>query len=252
MLFIGFFFFLSLAYGTPETATQLTDWIEKVTHGTVIVKPVMDTPVMAQWLFAILGFILFVDGMDLYLRANYSPQVMGAGLNHPYSFNGHLTEIGGFGVVGAGGSAAPIPHDGTHQLVNPLTHIHKIGDHVIFEAMITEDRPLEETPIEVKPFIRSKRQGFFGARSIGFGWLSQKEILKHPQMTFDEGNDRTTTVNTLNVLLEDAKFNAEYDIALQLNDHEGDGLSKSLALLTDIGEQNLVTKETSLKDRLFK
>lgn len=48
MLFIGFFFFLSLAYGTPETATQLTDWIEKVTHGTVIVKPIMDTPVMVH------------------------------------------------------------------------------------------------------------------------------------------------------------------------------------------------------------
>lgn len=241
-----------MAYGTPETATQLTDWIEKVTNGTVIVKPVMDVPVMAQWLVVIIGFIMFVDGLDLYLRANYSPQVMGSGFAHPYSFNGNLTEIGGFGVVGGGGSAAPVPHDANHQLVNPLTHIHRIGEHVIFEATITEGRPLEEAPIEVKPFVRSKRKGFFGARTIGFGWLSQSEILNHPQMVFDLANDRTASENTLNVLLEDAKFNAEYDIALQLNDHEGEGLSKALAVLTDIGDQNLAKKEGGLKERLFK
>lgn len=239
---VGVSFFLALAFGTPESSLYLCELVEQATHGFLILQPVIEIPVIAQWVFVAVILVVGMDGLDLYLRANYSPQVMGAGLKHPYSFNGNMTELNGFGIIGAGGSAAPIPHDGPHVLMNPLTHVHRIGEHVVFEAVVTENRPLEETPIEIKRFVRSKRGGLWGVKTTGAGWFTSQELALNKTFELQEGK-YTATVSTSNFITEDAKLADKYDKLLQLTENEGAGLSDMLSTMSQIGEKHLDPSE---------
>lgn len=248
-----FFFIMALAFGTAESSTHLTDSIEKVTHGKIIVKPMVDTPVMAQYIYLIIIAVLLIDGIDLYLRANYSPQVMGAGLHHPYSFNGNVTELCGFGIIGGGGSSAPVPHDGSHYIIVPLTHLHRIGEHVVIEAVVTEDRPIDEAPVELKRHIRSMRGGLWGVVDIATGWFTYRELLENPLFTFTK-NEKQFTIGTQSFITKDAQNAADYDIALQLSNNETHGLSSRLRMLSDVGVNELSGDHNNgwLKKNIFK
>lgn len=235
---ISFSFFMALSFGTPESSAYLCELVEQATMGVLVLPPVIEIPVVVQWILFACIIVPGLDGSDLYFKANFCPQILGAGLKHPYSFNGHVVELNGFGIVGAGGSAAPIPHDGSHILINPLSHIHRVGEHVVFEGVVTENRPISETPIEIKRYVRSKRGGLWGAKSIGVGWFSALELALN--RTFDiPTNKGSVPVSTSNFITEDAKLSDQYDKLLQLTENEGTGLSEMLSTMSQIGEKNL-------------
>lgn len=233
-----FTFLMIMAFGSNEMSKYLTDAVETFTKGILIIPPTLDTPVMGQYLLAALFFLLVGETFDVYLRANYSPQIMGAGLRHPHSFNGHVKRDSGFAVIAAGGSASPIPYPGTHYIIVPRTHMHMIGEHIIITAGVTEGRPISEVPIEVKSFVRSCRGGLFGVKDAAIGWLTQDELQNNKTFEWKHG-DKTRTVSTSGFLTKEASFSKMYNGALELHDNEAGGLSAMLRILSEIGGREL-------------
>lgn len=210
----------------------------------------IEVPVMLQWLWLIFLLVALGDGLDLLWRAEFSPQVMGAGMPHPESYSGEITKLCGFGIIRGGGARLPIPHEGNNAIISPLVHIHRIGEHALVEAVVTPDRPLEEAPVEIKSDVRSKRKGVWGINTVSIGWLSRQELETHKK--FKTKGDRSKEILTKTFIEEEAKQASRYDIPLQISDNETTGLSNALGVLTLIGKQHLSNKKKGFMNNFFK
>jgi len=220
------------------------------THGYVMIPSTVGVPVALQYMFLIISVIVFVDGLDIWMRNNYSPFVMGAGLPHPHSYSGTIKDLAGFIIVRGGGAKFPFPHEGQDAIINLSTHAHQVGDDIIIEGEVIPNRPLDETPAEIKSYIRSTRAGIYGAKQISMGWLSPVELHKHKNNLIKH-NDTNYSITDFIELFTEHLIN--YDANLQLRDFEPDKVEQRLAFTDKIGKTSLPTKkENSIKSFFLK
>lgn len=247
-------FFLAAAFGTPESSKHLVEGLYSISNGTIQIPASIEVPVVGQWLVLIIGIVTLINGLDLHFKENYSPKILGSGFEHPYAYNGDYEVQSGFFMAGAEGCAAPVPRPGTHIIIAPGSHVHRIaGNHLIVTANVMENTPLDETPVELKQKLRSMKGMVFGPKSSAMGFLSTWELEKYKK--FKVTNPKTNEKEYLNVntfIQEELMgFNKSYDVVFQVANNETKGVSKFLGMITNIGKESARNRNNGFFKRLL-
>ena len=249
----GVLFFLAAAFGTPESSTHLVEGLNVISNGVLEIPPTIEVPVIGQYLVLLMGFVTLINGLDLHFKENYSPKILGSGFEHPYAYNGDYIVQSGFCMAGAEGCAAPVPRPGTHMVIAPGTHVHRIaGNHLIVTANVMENTPLDETPVELKQKLRSMKGMVFGPESSAMGFLSTWELERYKK--FEVTNPHTGKKEYMNVntfIQEELMgFNKSYDVIFQVANNETKGVSKFLGMITSIGRESAKSRNGGFLRRL--
>ncbi|ADI73519.1 hypothetical protein Metev_0613 [Methanohalobium evestigatum Z-7303] len=234
-------FFLAAAFGTPESSKHLVEGLNVISNGVLEIPPTIEVPVIGQYLLLIIGFVTLVNGLDLHFKENYSPKILGSGFEHPYAYNGDYMVHSGFCMAGAEGCASPVPRPGTHIIIAPGTHVHRIaGNHLIVTANVMENTPLDETPVELKQKLRSMKGMVFGPKSSAIGFLSTRELEKYKKFEVTNPNTNKKEYVNVNTFIQEELmgFNKSYDVIFQVANNETKGVSKFLGMITSIGKES--------------
>lgn len=244
---------VSFIYYTPDETRVLLD-----AFGLYNIQAAYDMPSI----FPILGFIWIIIGLvdAAYIHLKVTSDVaIAEGMDSGEScVGGKLHESGEWGWLRVSGTKA-FPLEGSKVWVNLLTHIHRIGTHIVFEGHMIPDTTLDYLPFEVKRDIRQRREGLFGIKTCSVGYLSSKELMTHKEFDTDKYKDylideekvKTPKINTQEFIMGIAISNKTVDMGLQLIENEHDALTRSLKTVKEVGNAVRNDKDKGILQHIF-
>lgn len=243
---------VSFVYYTPEQTQYLL-----IQVGLWNIAPAYDLPTIVPLMLFGWMIIGILDATYIYLKV-MSDTAMAEGMDNCESCVGGKLHISGdWGWLRVGGTKA-FPIEGGAVWIGLLTHIHRIGTHIVFEGAMTQKTTLEYVPWELKRDIRGRRGGLFGIESCSVGFISGRELEHHKEfkterytefLTDDEKKKKT--INTAEFIAEIQINNKTVDMGLQLVENEHDSLTRSLETISDVGKAIQPARERGIWQHIF-
>ncbi len=250
-----FAWILAFVYESPEQTREVLTSV-----GFYNIAPAYDMPTIIPILLFLWMFIGILDAIYIHLKV-MSDVAMAEGMDGCESCVGSkLHESGDWGWLRVGGTKA-FPIEGGSVWIGLKTHIHRIGNHIVFESQMTPKTPLDYVPFELKPEIRQRRTGLFGVDNCSVGYLSAKELATHKEFKTDEFKKHLTTedkgkvipdvLNTSEFIGEIRVLNKTVDMGEQLINNESKSLTESLKTIKDVGSAITPTKSKGILQHIF-
>jgi hypothetical protein len=244
--------YISFAYYTPDTVKQL------YAQYNFNMQSSFDEPTII--FICILAWLLYVTVYYIFITLQRASDIIVApGVPLPQSCtSANLHKIGDMAWIRAGGTK-PIPIEGSTAMFNPLTHIYKIGTHIIFTALCTQKTSITDLPIEIKRHARQQRFDILGVKDCSGGYLTSRELEYHKEidkikykdfLTPIESNDKKP-LSTLAFLNSITSWNINYDYQLQAQEHENKSIKEHFQTHTGISKSVQEPEKRSLYDVLF-
>lgn len=245
---------ISFIYYTPDQTRALL-----MSVGLYNISPGYDLPTIIPLLLFGWMIIGLVDATFIHLKV-ISDTAMAEGMDNCESCVGGKLHISGdWGWLRVGGTKA-FPIEGSSVWIGLLTHIHKVGTHIIFEGMMTPKTVLDYIPFELKRAIRQRRGGLFGIENTSVGYISANELEHHKEFNSEKfkeyfGEDEVKklpkTINTAEFISGISINTRTADMGLQLIENEHESLTKSLETIRDVGKGIQPVKEKGILQLIF-
>lgn len=247
------FWFLSFYYYSPEQTDMLLDsvWLYNIPPG-------YDLPSIIPIILFFWMIIGLIDAAYIHLKV-ISDVAIADGMDYTESCIGSkLHPHGDWGWIRVGGTKA-FPTPGTKVWIGLLSHIHKIGTHVVFEGMMIPNMVLDFLPYDLKLDIWQRREGLFGVKNCSIGILSVNELKAKKEFNTenfkeyiptDEGTT-PKTINTAQFILEFFIKNKTINTGLQLVNNDNEGLKRGLKTIRDASGEIRNEKERGIVQQIF-
>lgn len=238
---IIFVSYVSFAFYTPDQVQQLYyDY-------SIPIPNAIDTP-------SIFGLMLLI--WVLYVMIQYgiitlkktSDIIVADGMDSPESCIGadiNNQIVGDLAFIKVGGTKT-IPIRGGSVWINPATHIHKFGTHLILTGKMEPNTDLTNVPLDMKVHIRQRRKSdFFELLNCSVGYFTTKELNNNVEfkkekytkfLDKDDNTDQIPAMNTNTFLAELRIENRKYDGQLQTNENEHKYMDDHLKAQNETGE----------------
>lgn len=243
---------ISFVYYTPEETLNLLRGV-----GLWNIAPAQDAPTIIPLLLFTWMLLGTLDATYIYLKV-MSDTAIAEGMDNCEScVGGKLHIFGDWGWLRVGGTKA-FPIEGGAVWIGLLTHIHRIGTHIIFTGAMTQKTVLDYVPWELKMHIRQRRSGLFGIETCSVGFITPKEMESHKEFDVKDFSEYLTdeekskpTINTAEFIASLQIKNKTIDMGLQLVENECDSLTKSLGTIKGVGAAIRTPQEKGILQHIF-
>jgi len=149
------------------------------------------------------------------------------------------------------------PIEGNYVLSAPTTHVHKVGTHRVIESHAIPNLPLPYIPMELKPDIRQRRSGLFGADICAIGLLSPEELTQNREFAANDYGDlidkgeKGTMINTASFIQSILNLNRDLNMIIEMSNGENASITKFLETVGSVGEGVMKRNNQSLLDKML-
>ncbi|MDD3840106.1 MAG: hypothetical protein PHP06_05975 [Clostridia bacterium] len=245
---------ISFIYYSPaETQTLL------YAVGLYNISPSYDQPTIIPLLLFIWMIIGIIDATYIHLKVISDGAIADGMDNCESCVGGKLHISGDWGWIRVGGTKA-FPIEGGSVWIGLLTHIHKIGTHIVFEGQMVPKTVMDYIPFELKRPLRQRRNGLFGIETCSVGYISAGELETHKEFNTEKYKEYFSAeelgripkkMNTSEFISGICIKNRTVDMGLQLIENEHASLSKSLETISDVGKAIQPVKEKGILQHIF-
>lgn len=257
----AFLMYISFAYYTKEQVQELYSNIDIPFVGTynIPMPAAFDMPtllVIVLLLWAL--YVGFLFGV-IFLKKT-SDIIIADGMDSPESCTGSDVDnqiVGDLAFIKVGGTK-DIPMRGSHVWINPVSHIHKIGTHLIFTGKMEPNTSIMNVPLDLKPHIRPRRNtDFFKIEDVSVGYFTSKELDANIEadwkdfVEYKETSDGDSASININTFLTELRIeNRQYDYQLQSNENENTGVTDHLRAQAETGRSVRILEKKGIWEQL--